>query len=315
MRDSKSFFLLIVVLIFVTISFTVISIWGYRYYFGSAENTQAVLQPAKSSISEKKESTTDSLEHILDSIIRESKDHRDTVAYNSADSLDRTLELKILQYNNLKSDIIEILNKKAALKNSAIVNEKISLLQQTVDDMRERNNEIVNENERLKETLKQLTALKSRKEQQITSDNNSAQKNVSKSSHSLPLLVSHLRFAAINIEKNRKKITTLALDTDEFEGSFEINIKRTEKNSPKIFIVILQPDRKVLPDRNGKSGMFYTPAGNKKYSASVQFDVKKDNHKRLYFSIAAAPLNQKGKYTMQIYHGGILIGRLNKILL
>jgi hypothetical protein len=124
-----------------------------------------------------------------------------------------------------------------------------------------------------------------------------------------------LRFAAFNVNKDDKKVTSLASQTTMFEGSFEINIKSADNNSPKIFIVILQPDRKVLLNPAGKPGIFYTPDGNKNYSTSLQFDVKKDNHKRLHFSIAAPQPIQKGKYIMQIYHGGILIGRLNKMLL
>lgn len=270
------------------------------------------MQPAKPFTTEEKDNNrNDSLEYVLDSITRKSKDQGDSVADNNTDSLDRTLGLKVLEYRKLKSDIIEILNKKAVLKDTAIVNEKINLLQQTIEELRERNNEMVSENERLKDTLKQLTALKGLKEETI-SDNNSAQKSISSS---LPLLVSHLRFEAINVERNSKKITTLALETDEFEGSFEINIKATKNNSPKIFIVILQPDRKVVVTPAGKPGIFYTPDGNKKYSISLQFDIKKDGHKQLSFSIPAPQPGQKGKYTMQIYHGGILIGRLNKTLL
>lgn len=315
MRDSKSFFLLIAVLVLVTISFILISIWGYNYYFRNVENKQVVLQPAKTFTTGEKDNNRDSLEYILDSIINKSTDQKDSIADdNDTDSLDKTLEFKILEYRKLKSDIIEILNKKAALKDTAIVNEKISLLQQTIDELRERNNEMVSENEQLKEMVKQLTALKNPKEE-VINNNNSAQKSASKSSNSLPLLVAHLRFAAINVEKNNGQITTLASQTDEFEGSFEINIKATKNNSPKIFIVILQPDKKVLVSPGSKPGIFYTSDGNKRYSTFLQFDVKKDNHKRLHFSIAAPRPIQKGKYAMQIYHGGILIGRLNKTLL
>jgi FtsZ-binding cell division protein ZapB len=311
MRDSKSFFLLITVLVLVTISFILISIWGYHYYFGNADTRQTVSQSAKTFATEEKDKNKDSLDYVLDSIVRKSKDPTKNISDDNTDSLDRTLELKILEYRKLKSDIIEILNKKTALNDTAIVNEKVSLLQRTIDELRERNNEIVSENEQLKETVKQLTTSKSPKEATVSS----TQKRISKSSHSLPLLVSQLRFAAIHVNKDDKNVTSLASQTNRLEGSFEINIKPAKNNSPKIFIVILQPDRKVLINPAHKSGIFYTPDGNKKYSTSLQFNVKKDNHKRLYFSMVAPQPIQKGKYTMQIYHGGILIGRLNKMLL
>ena len=315
MRDSKSFFLLIGVLVLVTISFIIISVWGYRYYFQTTENKPVVVQPEKKFVFVKQNNKSDSLEHILDSLTGKYGNPESGFAGNDTDSLDGILRLKILEYRKLKSDIIKILNKKAALKDTAIVNEKISLLQQTIDELRERNTEVVSENEQLKETVKRLEASQGLKEKATGNNNSSPQKNVSRSSHPLPLLVSHLRFAAINIKREDKKVTSLASQTNKLEGSFEINIKSAKNNSPKIFIVILQPNRKVLINQAAKPGIFYTPDGNKRYSTSLQFDVKRDNHKRLHFSIAAPQPIQKGKYIMQIYHGGILIGRLNKMLL
>ena len=314
MRDSKSFFLLIGVLVLVTISFIIISVWGYRYYFKTTENKQVVVQPEKKFVPVKQNNKSDSLEHILDSLTGKYGNPESGFAGNDTDSLDGILRLKILEYRKLKSDIIKILNKKAALKDTAIVNEKISLLQQTIDELRERNTEVVSENEQLKETVKRLEASQGLKEK-ATDNNSSRQESVSKSSHLLPLLVSHLRFAAIGIKKEDKKVTSIASQTNRFEGSFEINIKSAKNNSPKIFILILQPNRKVLINQAAKPGIFYTPDGNKRYSTSLEFDVEKDNHKRLHFSIAAPQPIQKGKYIMQIYHGGILIGRLNKMLL
>ena len=313
MRDFKSLFLLIAVLVLVTISFIVISVRGYRYYFQTTENKPAVVEPEKNFVSVKQHNKSDSLEHVLDSLIRKYGNQENGFAGNDPDSLDGILKLKILEYKKLKSDIIEILNKRVALKDTAIVNEKISLLQKTINELRERNNGIVSENEQLKETVKRLTVLKGMREE--ATSNSNPQKSVSKSSHSLPLLVSHLRFTAISGKKEDKTRTSLASQTNRFEGSFEINIKSAKNNSPKIFIVILQPNRKILINPAAKPGIFYTPDGNKRYSTSLQFDVNKDNHKRLYFSVAVTQPIHKGRYTMQIYHGGILIGRLNRILL
>ena len=312
MREPKSFFLLVGMLVLVTISFVLISIWAYHSYFQDQHSTPIAVQSEQAPAPLVKNNNKDSLELILDSILRNSTNQQDSIIDNHSDSLDKVLGLKIVEFKKIKSDIIEILNKKTASKNYADA-DKINLLQQNVNELRERNSELESENERLKELVKELTASKNQKGE-TANENKGIQKTQRKGVHSLPLLVLHLKFTAIHADGGNKKITTLASQTNELAGSFELNIKSTRSNSSKIFIVILQPNGKVLSNPGGKSGMFYTLEGDRKYSVALHMDVLKDNHKRLQFSIKT-PSAQKGKYTMQIYHGGILIGRLNKILL
>ena len=311
MREPKSFFLLAGMLVLVTISFVLISVWAYNSYFQNHDSKYVTVQTQQAPAPSEKNNNKDSLELVLDSILRNPANQRDSVIDNHGDSLDKVLQLKIVEYRNLKSDIIEILNEKDASKNNADT-DRINLLQQNINELRERNNELENENEKLKELVEKLTGSKNQNEETIRNGN--IQKTERKSVHSLSLFVLHLKFAAIHSDGPNKKITTIASQTNEFAGSFELNIKTAKNNSPKIFIVILQPNGKVLSDAGGKSGIFYTPEGDRKYSVALQFDILKDNHKRLQFSIET-PSAQRGKYTMQIYHQGILIGRLNKILL
>ncbi|MGN6532401.1 MAG: hypothetical protein ACTHK0_11705, partial [Ginsengibacter sp.] len=46
MKDRKSLYLLIFALIVVTVAITLISVWGYRFYF-SKKAAQPILQPKK----------------------------------------------------------------------------------------------------------------------------------------------------------------------------------------------------------------------------------------------------------------------------
>lgn len=308
MRDPKYFFLLIGALALVTISFIIISIRGYHYYFQNQDSKPVAIQ-LKQTPDPVAENNRDSLELILDSILRVSKDRQDSLIDSNTDSLDTILRLKIIEFRKLRSDIIEILNQKSALKNTTAVDEKMRLLQQNINELHERNGELESENEKLKGMVEELTASKN----QRNDAGSIAQRSRQGSANSLPLLVSHLKFNAINITGSNKKATSHASNANELEGSFELNIKSTKNNSSKIFMVILGPGKKVLPNSSGKLGIFYSPDGNKKYSVVLRFDTVNDNHKRLYFSIPVhSP--QPGKYAMQIYHGGILIGRLDKVL-
>jgi FtsZ-binding cell division protein ZapB len=164
MREPKSFFLLVGMLILVTISFVLISIWAYHSYFQDQHSTPIAVQSEQAPAPLVKNNNKDSLELILDSILRNSTNQQDSIIDNHSDSLDKVLGLKIVEFKKIKSDIIEILNKKAASKDYGDV-DKINLLQQNVNELRERNVELESENEKLKELVKELAASKNQKEE------------------------------------------------------------------------------------------------------------------------------------------------------
>ena len=161
MREPKSFFLLVGMLVLVTISFVLISIWAYQSYFQDQHSTPIAVQSEQASAPLVKNNNKDSLELILDSILKNSN-QQDSISDNYSDSLDKVLQLKIVAFKKIKSEIIEILNEKAASKDYADA-DKINVLQQNVNELRERNNELESENEKLKELVKELTASKNQK--------------------------------------------------------------------------------------------------------------------------------------------------------
>lgn len=312
MRDPKSFFLLVGALLLITISFIIVSIWGYHFYVQDQDSKPVARQLEQTFPTGGRNDNRDSLELVLDSVLGNASKGYDSLASSYDNALNQALLSKASEYRDIKRDIIEILNEKAVLKDTSAPDERIRLLQRDVEILRGTNIELKSENDSLRTMLGELTLLKN--EDSKTSDNEITQKRQQKSTNSLPLLVSHLNFTAISADGSHKIVTTLASQTNEFSGSFELNIQSTETGSSKIFIVILAPDGRVLPNEVGKLGIFYSPTGNKSYSTALLFDALKDNHRTLQFSIPASSV-QKGKYTMQIYHGGLLIGKLNKMLL
>ena len=154
MKDRKSLYLLIFALTVVTISFVLISIWGYHFYFAK-KDTSPVVQKADPQLQvAHKISMRDSLQAVLDSAVKELGNQNDSIAFDS--SVDKTLAIKLIEFNRLKNEITELLKNKSSSKDTAAKSAKISQLQQSVEALREQNDEVAAENERLNNIVKQL---------------------------------------------------------------------------------------------------------------------------------------------------------------
>ncbi len=299
MKDRKSLYLLIFALIVVSIAFTLISVWGYRFYF-SKKAPQSLIDPSKPKVLAVNKINDAKMHQLLfDSALQQLNNPGDTITY---DSSDHELAFKIREFNRIKNEIGIILKNRISVTD-ATSETKIAALEKKLDELRNQNLEITKENARLNEKINQLLENK----QEENEEKQASGKKKQQPASSLPLLVSHLRFAAYHNETK----TRLASEINKLAGSFEINVK-PENTSEKIFVVIVQPDGKIL-QKAGSIQRFETASGKKAYSAVLTFDNGKDNHKRLQFSINSDHF-QKGKYLMQVYHEGIMIGRLENTL-
>ena len=243
----------------------------------------------------------DSLQTLLTSTVEQLGS--DSTTYDSA--TDKTLEVKLIEFNKLKNEIEEILKNKSSSKDMSEASEKIGQLQKSVDELRSKNDEVAKENMRLNKVLKQLIIENKSGEKSIKTVTNKVTP-----AGALPLLVSHLRFAGVTEKDNNERETDIASQAVKLTGSFLISVK-PNNNATSIYVVIVQPNGNTLLNSSWQSGTFETSSGRQTYSALVHFDNVKDNNNRLQFSIDARNF-QKGKYAMQIYHDGIMIGRLVK---
>lgn len=300
MKDRKSLYLLIFALIVITVAFTLISVWGYRFYFSKKSSYSPGAALNENTAVSKNTNDGAMQQQASASAIRQLNDPADTIAY---DSSDHQLAVKLMEFNKLKNEIALILKTRYSAKDST-AQTKIAVLERNIEELRNENMAITKENARLNETVTQLLEKKQQEKEQKPAYGPSKQQPAL----SLPLLVSHLRFGAYNNDQK----TWMASQAKKLVGSFEINVKR-ENRSTEIYIVILKPNGQVLLGASGSAATFNTNAGRKTYSAVVHFDNAKDNHKRLQFSINSNGFN-KGKYVMQVYHEGIMIGRLQNIL-
>jgi len=309
MRDSKTLFLMILALVLVTSSFVLISIWGYHYYF-QHKNDQPVSKATEKKLPETSPQVhQDSAHNFTDSTVSLLDSQFQNKGLNNSDSLSKTLQLKLIEYKKIQGEIEEILKNKEVLKNKVDEAKKINQLQKNIDSLKKRKEEMLNENEKMNQILTQKEQLRSAP---AKTDNLKNTKNIQPTS--LPLLVSHLNFVAINGKGDYEKQTMLASQATKFEGSFEININPKMNNASEIFVKILQPNGRPILNASSGFSVLEAETGKSAYSVVLHFDKNKDNHTRLKFSITSDVFH-KGRYTMQIYHNGIMIGRMQRTLM
>ena len=310
MRNSKSLFLLFFALVLITISFLLISIWGYRFYYQD-KNAKPAEQLVDKPVTINPNTTRDSLQTLYNATVQQF-DYKQDSASDNTDSLTQNFDNNLVQYNTLRNEIANILKNKTSAADMIIAREKIVELQQKVDQLRKKINEVEEENKRLNKLLKQLISERpkiNRDTKTIVAENKvSTKKDVSSS-----FAVFNLHFAAITIDNDKEHVTSVASKTNKMEGSFYVRSTSEQSNSTEIEVIVLQPNGKVLQSSAWESGTFETPSGKKVYSVKIHFDYSQHGNKPLYFSLSA-PKFQKGIYTMQIYHNGMMIGRKIKKL-
>lgn len=301
---------MILALVLVTSSFILISIWGYHYYFQPKDNLPGFKKKEK----KQQESTAtryyDSTQNFTDSTRSFLDPKSQNLVLNNSDSLSKTLQLKLIEYKKIQEEIAEILKNKAVLKNKVDEAKKISEIQKSIDSLKRKKEEMIMENEKMNQMLTQKEQL-----QNTVTKNDNFKNTKTILPASLPLLVSHLNFVAISEKKgDYEKQTMLASQATKFEGSFEININPKMNTASEIFVKILQPNGRPILNASSGFSVLEAEAGKSAYSVVLHFDKNKDNHSRLKFSIATDVFH-KGKYTMQIYHNGVMIGRMQRTLM
>lgn len=303
MKDRKSLFLLIFTLIVVSISFILISIWGYHFYFAkdAGRNSSSVQMPLRVPKMERIDSLQSLLNLTVQQVAREKEGGFDSTT-------DTTLALKLLQFNKLKDEIEAILKNQSHSNSLPETGQKLAQLQESIDELRNQNNEVAEENVRLSKIIQQL--LLQKEKQGLTSNANLFHSNtLLKSAAWPPLLVSHLKLTGVT--EDGSKETNIAALTSSLSGSFQIRVK-PNNHSKEIYVVVIQPDGKILISSRWQPGAFETTSGIKQYSAIIHLDGNGKSN-RLNFSIGADHF-QKGVYTLQVYHLGIMIGRMTHSL-
>ena len=112
------------------------------------------------------------------------------------------------------------------------------------------------------------------------------------------------------MKNDKEQETTSAKKTNKLVVTFALQNNVNEYDNAEVYVVITQPDGKLLtPDAWESSSSIETHGeGKKRYTRKIKFEYQKGETKRLVFSLNADDY-QKGNYNLQVYHNGYMIGQ------
>lgn len=310
MRDTRSILLLIVSFLLLVVSCALLWTWAFRVY-RSDQAREASLPPAKSN------AVTVTIPLKDSAALDESQLKELDSVWNNVGQLKGQLNDKLDEFNRLRAEITQLVKMPASNADIASARQKIIALQQIIEELRNRNKDVENENKRLQGVLQQLSAYMKNPGQNIRrvgyeEKQNNTETVSSNAASQAALMASELKLSAISTNNDKEEETTDAGLTDKFVGTILVRNNNSNANNEMI-IVITKPDGQVLKGSPWESGVFSTPEGKRVYSYKMNFDLSKGESRRLLFSLPADRL-QKGNYSMQVYHNGVMIAKLNKTL-
>ncbi len=312
MRDTKSLLLLLVSLLLVLVSFVLIWTWGYNFYTKTevVQNNTANAVTDSATIANK---ISDSMQGVYASTLKNLDQQLDSTLTNS-DSLTNQLDAKLAEFYRLRSEIATILQNRKTNNNFVAAKQKIEELQVKVVDLKQKNQIVDKENKKLLDVVNDMVRTDKPPVKNKLSENMVPGMAPEKTNSAYSAFTaSDMRLLALATEDAKETETNSAEKADKFTGAFTVTNFNSQLTNAEMMVVVVKPDGKVLKGSGWDSGTFNTTDGKKIYSYKFNFIYTRGEAKRLAFSLYSGNLN-KGIYTMEVYHNGLMIGRIVKAL-
>jgi len=208
----------------------------------------------------------------------------------------------ILKKNNVKKEDIELARKKT------------TELQLLVQQLTSRNNTVEEEKQQISVALDNVNIQMKNMEgnvQQLTNENKVLAEKVTIAS---TFNASEISLTPVAVRNDKEKETSAADKVSKLVVSFAVQNNISDEPVSEIYVVITQPDGKVLKTDVWDAFSIDTrKEGKKSYTRKVRFDYERGENKKLLFSLNADDY-MKGNYKLQVYHNGYMIGQTNKVL-
>lgn len=306
LKESRISFLLLFSLSLLLLAFIILFAWGFIYYRNAAETVKAQPTIVVKDSSAIAASIRDSLQKIYSNTWSQLNQQLDA-ANNNADSLQGNIDQKYQEFSQIRTEIARILESNKTPTQMDAARLKLMELQLRLDDWRRKYNDVAAENVRLSALLKQLVSAPSGDRTAIPAAPvataiPAGNRTAGADNNNLPAM--QVQAWQLRAEEEADKVR--------LRGSLEVT---NNDNNPSVemFVVILQPDGKLLKQSGWDSGSFETREGTKIYSCKLRFDCPKGENKSLNFSVPSSNF-QKGMYSIQVYHKGVMVAKGNKSL-
>ncbi len=308
MKDIKT-------LLLAMLSVGLVGTWIYHLYDKTQYSGRKTEVYVKDSVAVA-EGIKDSLQKLYVSAIINLDTRLDSTR-SSADSLQTQLTVKLSEIYKLKGEIDGILKKRGTSKvDLDIARQKINELQQLIDDLKGQKTSMEEEKKQLNNILTQMSGEITGLQQtmkQLGDENKALTEKVSLAS---VFVASEVKLIPVTIKNDKEQETNQAKKVSKLIVSFIVQNNANEYANADIYIVVTQPNGKVVKDDVWESFSMDTHSGNKiAYTRKLRFEYAKGEAKQLLFSLNADDEYQKGNYTLQVYHNGYMVGQTIKKLL
>jgi hypothetical protein len=315
MKETRISLLLLLSMSLLLLAFVILFIWGFMYYRKAINAvppaTMVVVNDSAGIVAK----TRDSMQKVFTSTINKINAALDSTRSNT-DSVQFNMDARLKEFYTLKTEIDRLYDARLSPAQVAQAREKLGVLQNRLEEWRGKYAEVTEENKRLSDLIARMGESINNSEQALNTRPTAEParvlaKTVGNLNTPQGLSVTDLQLKAITEDQQQE--TFQALQTGQFQGSFVIRANGASMQYDEIYVVLQQPDGRVLTQSAWDSGSFETRDGRKIYSYKLRFDYQQGENKRLNFSIEAEQY-QKGTYTMQVYHKGVLLARTTKSL-
>jgi hypothetical protein len=296
------------------LSVMLVSTWVYLIYYKSVfhgQNTEVVTVDPAASV----QNIQDSLQKVYSFTVERLGSQLDSVK-NTAGQLQDELIARLEEINNLKTEIAVLLKKNGANKKDIeLAGRKTTQLQKLVAGLGMENKDIADDK---KQVSPQPADQNNGPVKKMQTDNQPGiQENSSlpdKTYKSSLFTLSDLKLIPIALKDNKEEETNQAENADKLIISFIVQNNVTNYANAEVFAIITQPDGKVLQTDAWDAASIPThDYGKKAYTRKMKFEYQKGDTKQLQSTIRPEDY-ERGKYTLQVFHNGYLIGQAVKAL-
>jgi TolA-binding protein len=307
MKDTRS-------LLLVLLSVGLAATWVYHFY-DKANYTRVNAEVYTKDSSAIAQNIRDSLQKEFTAAVT-SFDTRLDSSKTTSDSLQEQLTNRIKEINQLKSEISQVLkNPRSTSAEMKTAKQKMTELEGKVEELRFQNSFMEEEKRTLSARLDHVNGEVSTLEQnmrKLDEENKDLREKIRQAGI---FMTSGVRLAAVDVRANEKEEETAQTKkADKFVASFVVQNNVNQYLNAEVFVVITQPDGQVLQNSAWESGVFDTKEdGRKNYTRRIKFDYEKGEQKQMIFSLASDTF-QAGRYKLQVWHQGSLVGENFKML-
>jgi len=309
MKDGKSLLLLL-------LAFGLVGTWVFHLYDKNQYSTK-INEVIVKDTAGMAAAIRDSLEKLYASTVNEMGDTIDPTGVASPDSIQGVPDSWLQDFINLRKEVEKILGTKNITKETLQdAQSRIQGLRAKLDDLTLASVSPENQRKLLVVELRQLNeeVVSLRLPVSGVDSLHNDPKKTDPSGISLTATDVKMTVMDSNADDGSETETSTAGDANKMILSFTTRNTEMPFSNAEIFVVIIDPEGKVITNEIWDSGSFDTrKETGKTFTRKIKFDYVKGEKKRIVVSLDYDKFNP-GTYRIKLYHNKMLIGQTTKTL-